>query len=82
MKVEVDCWHENEADVSVEAVIEALKSNSENANRVVKKIAENLPSMSSCPTLSASKFAIITASESISDKIKGDLAPLFGKYFS
>src|SRR6185436_12643866 len=36
LATDYDCWHENEDDVSIEAVIAVLKANSDKANQVIK----------------------------------------------
>jgi 5'-methylthioadenosine phosphorylase len=37
-----DCWHEEEADVTTEAVLEILRKNAETAKEVIRKTVEIL----------------------------------------
>ena len=61
MATDYDCWHEEEEDVSVEAVVAIVQANAVAAQSVVKQIATALPATSSCACLSAAQNAIITA---------------------
>lgn len=81
MATDYDCWHENEDDVSVEAVIAVLKANATLASKIVKDIATSLPRTSDDPCLSAAKFAIMTQRDLIPASTIEKLAPLYGKYF-
>ena len=81
MGTDYDCWHEEEEDVSIEAVIGVLKSNAEKANEIVKTVAGMLPSQSDCECLHAAKYAIITAPDHIPDEIKERLSVLYRRYF-
>ena len=76
-----DCWHEEEEDVSIEAVLEILRANVEAANGIVQKVAGLMPAISHCDCLQAAKNAIITAPEMISDEVKERLGVLYGQYF-
>ena len=80
LATDYDCWHEHEADVSVEAVLAVLKANTDKANAIVKAILRNLPETHSSKIFEAAKFAIITAPEVIPDARKKDLALLYGKF--
>lgn len=81
MATDYDCWKEDEADVSVDAVVAVLRKNAALANAVVKEIALHAPQTSSDPCLSAGKFAIMTHPESIPVATKEKLNLLYGKYF-
>jgi 5'-methylthioadenosine phosphorylase len=73
-----DCWHETEADVSVEGVLEVLRRNSELAKRVVVELAADLPDVSQSPATRALECAIITHPESISPEARARLRWLLG----
>lgn len=61
-----DCWHTNEDDVSVEAVLEVLKQNSAKANRIISAVAQSLaPHHFDCPAQNAVARAIVTAPAAI-----------------
>ncbi len=81
MSTDYDCWHEDEEDVSVEAVLAIVKKNAELGNSIVKEVAQLLPAESSCDCLSAARYAVITAPEAISPEAKERLAVLYGQYF-
>jgi 5'-methylthioadenosine phosphorylase len=81
MGTDYDCWHEEEEDVSVAAVIETLRANAEAANRIIAEVAGALPAESECECLEAARHAIITAPEAIGAEARARLEPLYGKYF-
>lgn len=81
MATDYDCWHEEEEDVSVDAILAVLKANGAMANRIVREVALRLPATSTCECLAAAQYAIITAPEAISAAAKKRLAPLYGRYF-
>ncbi len=80
MGTDYDCWHEEEEDVTVEAVLTTLKNNAELANAIVRETATLLPAKSDCECLSAARHAIITAPEAISDEARERLDVLYGDY--
>ena len=80
MGTDYDCWHEEEEDVTVEAVITVLKRNAEMANDIVKSIVADLPDTSTCACLNAAQYAIITSPDRITDEVRERLGPLYGKY--
>lgn len=80
LATDYDCWHESEDDVSVEAVLQVLKSNTAKANAIVKTLATRMPKTISSPIFEAAKFAIITDPEHIPEQRRKELALLYGKY--
>ncbi|MEE2659050.1 MAG: S-methyl-5'-thioadenosine phosphorylase [Candidatus Latescibacterota bacterium] len=80
MGTDYDCWHEDEEDVSVEAVITILSQNAELGNRVLVNLAGRLPEYDDCPCQRAAQYAIITAFDSITPEAKARLRPLYGRY--
>jgi 5'-methylthioadenosine phosphorylase len=77
-----DCWHQTEEDVTVEAVLKVLKSNSQMVQKIVCEVAKIIPEHSSAESLSAAKNAILTNPEFMNQATKESLAPLYGKYWS
>ena len=75
-----DCWHEDEADVSVEAVLATVKQNAALARDIVAHIPEHLPETHSCIASSALEFAIMTDPAKIPEETKKRLAPILKKY--
>jgi 5'-methylthioadenosine phosphorylase len=81
MATDYDCWHKEQEDVSVDAILAVLKANAAMANRIVKETALRLPQTSACACQSAAQYAIITAPEAISAVAKERLSTLYSRYF-
>jgi 5'-methylthioadenosine phosphorylase len=80
-----DCWHETEESVTVEMVIGNLSSNVSNAQRILRKVAQKIPtgaSIDSCECASSLATAIITDRSAISPEVKERYSLLIGKYLS
>jgi len=76
-----DCWHETEADVSVELIVQNLLTNVDHSKEVIRRAVAALPgAREGCPCPSALSQAIITDRSLIPRGVKEDLAPLIGKY--
>jgi 5'-methylthioadenosine phosphorylase len=75
-----DCWHEEEENVTVEAIIENLTKNAATAQKMVKETVRGLPFERTCECASALQYALITQHDMIPEDLKRDLAPLIGKY--
>lgn len=82
MGTDYDCWHEEEEDVSVEAVLEIVHKNAALGNDIIKAVAGLLPTDTDCECLHAARHAVITAPDAVSDEAKERLSLLYGKYFS
>ena len=65
LATDYDCWHESEEDVSVEAVLEVIRSNVDMARTVIKQLVTRLPIERSCGCSKALDHAIMTAPELI-----------------
>jgi len=66
MVTDYDCWHQDHAEVDIAAVIEVMKGNTEQARRLVARLARDFPrEHPPCPIGSdrALEVAIITAPE-------------------
>jgi 5'-methylthioadenosine phosphorylase len=78
-----DAWHETEAPVSVETVVEYLHRNAAMACAIVRDAVPRLANRArSCDCASALAFAILTQKESIPERRRRELAPLIAKYLS
>lgn len=76
-----DSWHETEADVTVEKVVEYLHHNAATACEIIRRSVPRLATAKrdcSCPT--ALKNAILTPHHAITAEAKERLEPLIGKY--
>jgi len=73
-----DCWKEEEEPVTVEAVLEIMHKNVEQAQKVIKELIPMLGSIEPCSCCDAAKFAVVTVPEKIPQKLKDELSILFG----
>lgn len=75
-----DCWHPQQACVTIDMVLSNLSKNIENAKRILLEVIKDIPSKRTCLCKDALKYAIITDKKFIPDKIKKDLRLIIGKY--
>lgn len=80
LSTDYDCWHEEEEDVTVEAVLEVIKKNVATAKEIIKETVKNISNDRSCPCATAAKYAIMTDKSLIPAKTKENLDIIFGKY--
>ncbi|HEY3237198.1 MAG TPA: S-methyl-5'-thioadenosine phosphorylase [Polyangiaceae bacterium] len=73
LATDYDCWHETEAEVSVEAVLTILKSNAELAKRIVVELSRDLPDPARSSASRALSGAVITAAEALSPEARARL---------
>jgi 5'-methylthioadenosine phosphorylase len=79
LATDYDCWHEEEDDVSVDAVVKILKQNAQNARTVVSQLAKTNHVKGSCSCGTALDFAIITDKKAIPSEIVDEMKPVFGR---
>lgn len=84
MVTDYDCWHETEDAVSVDAVLQILKDNSQMGQDVVRRVVDTLPDgrKGGCPCATALATALITDPKVVPEATLERLRPLVGKYFS
>lgn len=75
-----DCWHESHETVTVEMIINNLKSNVANAKAILKVAIPELGKVRKFSASDALKYAIITNPKMVPVKLKKDLKPIIGKY--
>ena len=76
-----DCWHEGEADVTIEAILGYLRANAEMAQRIIRaSIAKIAARKRDCGCANALQYAIVTDPAVIPEKTKRDLQPIIGRY--
>lgn len=75
-----DCWHQSEAPVTVDMIIENLSRNNENAQRILKETVKVLPEDRDCTCHHALKDALITQPDSIPQSTREKLALIIGHY--
>ena len=77
-----DCWHEEEEDVTVDAVLAVLQQNARTAQAAVARIVAALPEErqeGACPCANALEHAIITDPSAIPASVLRDLDPIVGR---
>ena len=77
-----DCWHLSESveSVSVELIIKNLKSNVDNAKKIIRGVLKRMKVDEVCECHSALKDAILTDPKMISPATKKKLKLIIGKY--
>lgn len=80
LATDYDCWHDEHADVSVEAIIAIIQSNVATARNIIQVAAKRLSGERRCACGEALKYAIMTPKELISETTRQKLAVLMGKY--
>ena len=75
-----DCWHPDHDSVTVDMIVSVLLQNAKTAQAIIAEAVARMPESRSCACGSALATAIITRPEAIPAKVKGDLAPIIGKY--
>lgn len=80
LATDYDCWHEEEAPVSVESVIRILHQNVELSKRLIRAAVPNLELSRKCACASALKDAVITARKGIPARTRQKLKLIVGKY--
>jgi 5'-methylthioadenosine phosphorylase len=82
MVTDYDCWHEEEAAVSVEAVVAVLRQNAAMAQEVVRRMLDRLadPPRRACPCVEALRNSLLTAPADVPPATRERLGPIVGKY--
>lgn len=75
-----DCWHESEAEVSIEAVLEVLHKNVDTAKRIIQKAVPRIPAQRACPCATAARYALMTPAAQIPPETRRAVELLYGKY--
>jgi 5'-methylthioadenosine phosphorylase len=80
LSTDYDVWHETEAPVTADMVVQTLLSNVETAKKAIREAVQLIPSQRDCDCPSALSVAIQTARDRIPGRVKRELRPLLGKY--
>jgi len=81
LATDYDCWHNDEADVSAEGVLEVLRGNVAKAKAIIQHVAVRTPiDRTGSPAYQALKNAILTDSETVSQAERERLKLLVGNY--
>jgi 5'-methylthioadenosine phosphorylase len=78
-----DCWHPDHDDVDIEQILAYLRANVTMAQTILRKsIARAASRERNCACVNALQYAFLTDRAAVPQKVKSDLAPIIGKYFS
>ncbi|MBN1548260.1 MAG: S-methyl-5'-thioadenosine phosphorylase [Syntrophaceae bacterium] len=80
MVTDYDCWHEEEEDVSVEAIIQNLMKNAALAKQVIQALVPKIRGERPCVCSNALQYALITDRRMIPEATKAKLDVIVGKY--
>ena len=80
LSTDYDVWHETEAPVTAEMVVQTILKNVETAKNAIKEVVPRVPSERGCDCATALSVAIQTAKDRIPGRVKQDLNLLVGKY--
>ena len=76
-----DVWHETEADVSAELVMQRLSLNAAHAHETVRRAIEVMPTERGCVCGDALSGALVTATQLVPVATRRRLAPLLDRYW-
>jgi 5'-methylthioadenosine phosphorylase len=81
MVTDYDVWHPDHDSVTVEMIVQNLMKNAEMGKRIVRYVADEIPSArEKCHCPDALKDSIITSRELIPAKVRKDLSLILDKY--
>lgn len=80
LATDYDCWHQSEAEVSVEAVVAVLTENVRKAQSMLAALTKYVPDPAVSPAANALRHAFLTSREHISPEARKKLAPLAARY--
>ena len=80
LSTDYDVWHETEAPVTAEMVVQTILKNVETAKNAIKEVVPRVPSERDCDCATALSVAIQTAKDRIPGRVKQELNLLVGKY--
>ena len=77
-----DCWHEDEQAVSVETILEVLRTNAGTANAILAGAVARIDPARRCACRDALRFAVLTRREDVPEPTRRRLSLLMGKYWT
>ncbi len=77
-----DCWHPEHDSVTVQMLLDNLRSNSEAAKRTLKALLPMIPAERTCSCKDALATAVVSQPDAVSKEVREKLKPLIGRYFS
>ncbi|HBA87215.1 MAG TPA: S-methyl-5'-thioadenosine phosphorylase [Geobacter sp.] len=80
LSTDYDCWHDSHEDVSVEAIIEIIKSNVAQAKKIIRQAVKEVAKERGCGCAEALKYAVISDTSVIPVETRENLELILGKY--
>ena len=80
MVTDYDCWHAEEEDVTVEAIIANLNKNAALAKNIIQAVVPRISAERSCICANALQYALISDPSLVPEDSKSKLELLVGKY--
>jgi 5'-methylthioadenosine phosphorylase len=75
-----DCWHSGHDAVTVAEVVQNLKKNAENAQKIIRAAVKRLPIVRTCPCRNALQNAIMTDLRTVAPKTRTKVELLLKRY--
>jgi len=75
-----DCWHEAQEGVSVELLLDNLRSNAAMARQILRTLVQTVPSQRACACRDALRDAIVTSPDRIPAETRSRLDIIIGRY--
>ena len=82
LATDYDCWHQSEAEVTVEQILQVMHKNIETSKKILSRTLEILPPERPCSCGVALQSGIITSPDLIPEKTREDLDIIIGKYLA
>jgi 5'-methylthioadenosine phosphorylase len=82
LATDYDCWHETEAEVSVDSVLKVMEQNIATSKRLLAGVVERLDPARSCGCHDSLKFALLTPPQRMPEQTKAELEPIIGRYLT
>ena len=80
LATDYDCWHQAEADVTVEAILRILRQNVASSRALVRDVVGRIPAQRTCPCRDAARDAILTDRATITPEARQRASLLWGRY--
>ena len=82
LSTDYDCWHQEEEEVTVGAVVATMRKNAALARQIVALVVERIPEVHDCIAARALENAIMTDRKKIPPEAVKQLSAIIGKYLS
>ncbi len=80
LSTDYDCWHTEEEDVTVEKILETLRSNVSMAKDIIRNAVSAIAEKRTCKCPGAMQYSTLTDSKAIPDSARENLSIIIGKY--